>query len=65
MAKISPLTFLREVRSETARVSWPTRKETLITTAMVFMMALVASLFFFTMDQILGFGVSWLLTLGR
>lgn len=65
MAKINPLTFLREVRSETARVSWPSRRETLITTAMVFLMAVVASLFFTLIDFILGNGVAWVLSLGH
>ena len=64
MAKTNPFTFLQEVRTEVAKVSWPTRNETLITTAMVFVMALVASLFFLLADQLMGWGVSLVLGLG-
>ncbi|GAB0113661.1 preprotein translocase subunit SecE [Acidisoma sp. C75] len=52
-----PLGFLREVRSEASKVTWPSRKETLITTAMVIGMAVIASFFFFAADQIIGLGV--------
>ena len=65
MAKFNPIGFLREVRSETARVAWPSRRETLITTGMVFVMVVVASIFFLAADQALGFGVSFLLSLGN
>ena len=50
MAKISPFKFLREVRQETDKVTWPSRKETLVTTAMVFVMVAVASIFFLVVD---------------
>ena len=56
--------FIREVRQETAKVTWPTRKETLITTAMVFAMSILAALFFFFVDQILSFAVRIVLGLG-
>jgi preprotein translocase subunit SecE len=56
--------FIREVRQETAKVTWPTRKETLITTAMVFAMSILAAIFFFFVDQILSFGVRLILGLG-
>ena len=46
MAKISPFRFMQEVRSETEKVTWPTRRETLITTGMVFVMVAVSSVFF-------------------
>jgi len=62
---LNPLTFFQEVRSEGSKVTWPTRRETLITTIMVFIMAALASLFFFVADQILGFIVSFLLELGQ
>ena len=52
MAKVSPFKFLQEVREETAKVTWPTRKETMITTAMVFVMVVFAALFFFLVDTI-------------
>jgi preprotein translocase subunit SecE len=64
MAKVSPIEFFRQVRQETAKVTWPSRKETLITTAMVFLMGLVAALFFFVVDTILRFGVQMILGLG-
>jgi len=56
--------FIREVRQETAKVTWPTRKETLVTTAMVFAMSILAAIFFFFVDQILSFGVRLVLGLG-
>lgn len=64
MAKVSPIEFFRQVRQETAKVTWPSRKETLITTAMVFLMGLVAAVFFFVVDTILRFGVQMILGLG-
>lgn len=64
MAKVSPIEFLRQVRQETSKVTWPSRKETMITTAMVFLMGLVAALFFFLVDSILRFGVQSILGLG-
>lgn len=64
MAKVSPIEFFRQVRQETSKVTWPSRKETLITTAMVFVMGLVAALFFFMVDSILRFAVQLILGLG-
>ncbi len=64
MAKTSPIEFLRQVRQETSKVTWPTRKETLITTAMVFVMGAVAALFFFLVDMVLRTGVQFVLGLG-
>jgi len=61
MAKIDPLEFLKEVRAEGQKVTWPTRKETTVTTLMVFVMVFVASIFFLLADQIMRFGVSFLL----
>ena len=57
----SPFKFLQEVRSETAKVTWPTRRETTITTIMVFVMVAMASVFFFAADQIIRFLVTFLL----
>jgi preprotein translocase subunit SecE len=65
VAKTNPLEFLREVRQETAKVTWPTRKETLITTAMVFVFVIIAAIFFLIVDQIIGWGVSVILRVGR
>jgi preprotein translocase subunit SecE len=52
MAKISPFKFLQEVRQETEKVTWPSRRETLVTTIMVFVMVAVASVFFLVVDQV-------------
>ena len=64
MASIDPLKFVREVRQEVGRVTWPSRKETAVTTAMVFAMVFVAAIFFFVIDQGLGAAVRWALNLG-
>ncbi|MBI3700174.1 MAG: preprotein translocase subunit SecE [Afipia sp.] len=57
----SPFKFLQEVRSETAKVTWPSRRETMITTIMVFVMVAAASIFFFVADQLLRFVVTLIL----
>jgi preprotein translocase subunit SecE len=64
MAKTSPFKFLQEVRTETQKVTWPTRRETLITTAMVFVMVALSSVFFLLADQVIRFVVTQVLTLG-
>jgi preprotein translocase subunit SecE len=61
MAKISPFKFLQEVRAEAQKVTWPTRKETTITTIMVFVMVVIASIFFLLADQVMRLAVSFLL----
>ena len=61
MAKISPFKFLQEVRAEAQKVTWPTRKETTVTTIMVFVMVAAACIFFLVADQIMRLGVSFLL----
>lgn len=50
MAKTSPTQFIQQVRGETAKVTWPTRKETSLTTIMVLVMSTVAAIFFFFVD---------------
>jgi preprotein translocase subunit SecE len=65
MAKTSPLKFTEEVRQEVARVTWPTRKETTVTTAMVFVMVFIAAGFFFVVDQIFSAGVRLIFGLGH
>jgi preprotein translocase subunit SecE len=57
----SPFKFLQEVRSESAKVTWPTRRETTITTIMVFVMVALASIFFFVADLIIRYAVTFLL----
>jgi preprotein translocase subunit SecE len=64
MASINPQEFAREVRREVAKVTWPTRKETSVTTAMVFVMVVLAALFFLLADQVLAFLVRLVLGLG-
>lgn len=64
MAKVNPAEFARQVRREVARVTWPTRKETGVTTAMVFVMVVLAALFFLLVDQVLAFGIKLILGLG-
>ncbi len=63
MFKSSPLKFIREVRQETSKVTWPTRKETIITTVMVFIMVFLLSLFFLGVDQVLAVMVKLVLGL--
>jgi len=63
MAKVSPGEFVRQVRTETAKVSWPTRKETVLTTVMVLIMTTLLSIFFLGVDQALGRIVKLLLSL--
>jgi preprotein translocase subunit SecE len=53
MAKTNPSQFIHEVRQEVSRVTWPSRKETVTTTAMVFVMVFIAAGFFFLIDQAL------------
>lgn len=65
MAKPSLFDFFQDVRSEASKVTWPTRKETLVTTAMVFVLVLVASVFFLLSDMIIRWAVSLVLGLGR
>jgi len=65
MAKTSAAEFVQQVRQELARVTWPTRKETLQTTLMVFLMVFIAAVFFFVVDQVLAYGVRVLFGLGR
>jgi preprotein translocase subunit SecE len=57
----SPFKFMQEVRTETAKVTWPSRRETTITTIMVFVMVALASIFFFAADQIIRYLVTFLL----
>jgi len=64
MAKISPVQYYREVVQEVKKVTWPTRKETTVTTGMVFVMVFFAATFFFLVDQVLSFVVRLVLGLG-
>ncbi|MDH3970312.1 MAG: preprotein translocase subunit SecE [Rhodospirillales bacterium] len=64
MAKINPGQYIREVRQEVAKVTWPTRKETMVTTAMVFVMVFLAAMFFLLVDMGLSRIVKFILGLG-
>ncbi len=64
MAKLSPQTYLRQVRQEVQKISWPTRKETAISTIMVIIMVIVMALFFFVADQLIGLAVRGILGFG-
>lgn len=64
MAKINPGEFVQQVRQETSKVTWPTRKETTITTIMVFIMVFCAAVFFWVVDQIMASGLKLLLGIG-
>ncbi len=61
---VNPAKFVREVRIEAGRITWPSRKETLVTTGLVFAMAALAALFFFTIDQLVGLAVRALFGVG-
>ena len=63
MARTNPLQFMQQVRAEVSKVVWPTRRETMITTGMVFVMAFLFAVFFFFVDQIVQFGLTTILTL--
>jgi preprotein translocase subunit SecE len=65
MAKTNAAEFVQQVRQELARVTWPTRKETMVTTAMVFVMVFIAAAFFFVVDQVLSYGVRVVFGLGQ
>ena len=60
----APFKFIREVRAEVGKVTWPSRKETLVTTGLVLAMAVLAAVFFFVADQVIGIGVRALFGIG-
>ena len=61
MAKMSPAEFVRQVRQEVSKVTWPTRRETGVTTVMVFIMAAFMALFFLGVDQLLSYIIKLIL----
>lgn len=63
-AKTNPFTFMQQVRTEVSKVTWPTRRETVTSAIMVFVMVILAGLFFFVLDKGLSFVVTSLLSLG-
>ena len=62
--RFNPFTFLQQVRAETAKVVWPSRRETAVSTVMVLAMAIAASIFFLLADQVIRFGIGFLLGVG-
>ena len=64
MAKFSPVEYFRQVKAEMQKISWPSRKETGISTVAVFVMVFLAAIFLFVADQVLSFTVHWILGLG-
>ena len=61
----NPFVFIQQVRAETAKVTWPSRRETMISTIMVLVFAFLAAIFFFAADQLMALGVDLILGLGR
>ena len=64
MAKTSPMQFFQQVKAEIQKVTWPSRKETTVSTIAVFIMVTLAALFLFFADQILAFLVNFILDFG-
>ena len=60
MAKIDPIQFSREVRQEVAKVTWPSRKETLVTTGLVLALSALAAVFFLVVDQLIQLAMRWI-----
>lgn len=61
----NPFEFLQEVRAEGSKVTWPTRRETIITTIMVFIFVIITSVFFLIVDQVLRIGMGTFLNFLR
>ena len=61
----NPFQFIQQARAEAAKVTWPTRRETLITTGLVILMVVITSLFFVAVDQGLRLLVTFILSLGQ
>ncbi len=62
MAKTNPLTFVQQVRAEVSKVAWPTRREVLLTTVMVFIMAALTGIFFALVDLVIRSGLQGILS---
>ncbi len=61
MAKTSPAQFVRQVRQEANKVTWPTRKETAIASVMVFVMVAIMAVFFLLVDEVIAFAIKLIL----
>ncbi|MBB4067347.1 preprotein translocase subunit SecE [Gellertiella hungarica] len=64
-SKTNPFAFLQQVRSEASKITWPSQRETMISTAMVLVMVVLAALFFFASDQLIGWLISLVLRVGN
>ncbi|PZP84403.1 MAG: preprotein translocase subunit SecE [Azospirillum brasilense] len=64
MPAMNPAKFIREVRQEVSKVSWPTRRETFVSVAMVLVIAVLAAIFFLVVDGLLSWGIRLVLGLG-
>jgi preprotein translocase subunit SecE len=62
MAKLTPGEFIRQVRTEGAKIVWPTGRETMATAIMVLIMTALLAIFFLGIDSLFGFIVNWLLS---
>jgi len=65
MAKTGPLEFVQQVKAEVKKVTWPSRKETTVSTIAVFIMVVLAATFLFFADQLLAFLVNLVLDIGQ
>ncbi|WP_323041239.1 preprotein translocase subunit SecE [Gemmobacter sp.] len=63
MAKTNPFQFLQQTRSEVGKIVWPNRREVMLTTVMVFVMATLTAVFFFAVDTAINLGLRGLLSL--
>ncbi len=63
-SRMNPFIFLQQVRQETAKVTWPSRRETTISVMMVLAFAIIASVFFLAADQLIAFLVATILNIG-
>jgi preprotein translocase subunit SecE len=61
MAITNPLQFLQQVRSEVAKVVWPTRREVMLTTLMVFLLSALAAVFFSLIDLLIRTGLQYII----
>ncbi|MCJ8521735.1 preprotein translocase subunit SecE [Pseudorhizobium tarimense] len=64
-SKTNPVQFIQQVRTEASKITWPSRRETMISTAMVLLMVIFAALFFFAADQLIGWLIGLVLNIGN
>lgn len=63
MATTNPLQFIQQVRAEVSKVVWPTRREVMLTTVMVFILAALTAVFFALVDILIRWGLQYVLTM--